>query len=152
MCYYKLNLFQKNYNWVGTRACKKKDLLSPQWLRDVKPKCYPKWRIDTYFSKLKYTNIVFIDDGGWHFSYLNTPELIEQKLKSYTHHREYDLNPLGPLKIADRIKKKETIYNLKEDMKTDKFNNPERLITADVQEMPSYLQQNIDKYKEWFVK
>ena len=26
MCYYKFNLFQKNYNWVGSRACKKKIL------------------------------------------------------------------------------------------------------------------------------
>ena len=24
MCYYKFNLYQKNYNWVGSRACKKK--------------------------------------------------------------------------------------------------------------------------------
>ena len=37
-------------------------------------------------------------------------------------------------------------------MKTNKFNNPERLITADIQEMPIYLKQNIDKYKEWLVK
>ena len=25
MCYYKFNLFQENYNWVGSRACKKKN-------------------------------------------------------------------------------------------------------------------------------
>ena len=104
MCYYKFNLFQKNYDWVGSRACKKKNLISPQWLRDVKPKNYPKWRIDTYFSKLKYTNIILVNEGGWHFSYLNTPELIEQKLKSYTHHREYDLNPIGIENIEKRIK------------------------------------------------
>ena len=24
MCYYKFNLYQKNYNWTGSRACKKK--------------------------------------------------------------------------------------------------------------------------------
>ena len=24
MCYYKFNLYQKNYSWVGSRACKKK--------------------------------------------------------------------------------------------------------------------------------
>ena len=57
MCYYKFNLFQKNYNWVGSRLCKKKNLLSPQWLRDIKPKNYPKWRLDTFFSKYKYTNL-----------------------------------------------------------------------------------------------
>ena len=113
---------------------------------------YPLWRIDTLFSNTKASDIFFVDKGGWHFSNMKTPEDLEKKMSTYAHHREYDLNPLGPLKIADRIKKKETIYNLKEDMKTDKFNNPERLITADIQEMPSYLQQNIEKYKEWFVK
>ena len=57
MCYYKFNLYQKNYNWVGTRACKKKNLLSPQWLRDIKPKSYPFWRLDVLFSTNKYMDI-----------------------------------------------------------------------------------------------
>ena len=152
MFYYKFNLFLDNMDWCGSKSCKKKDLLTPQWLREIKDKKYPLWRIDTLFSKTKASDIFFVDKGGWHFSNMKTPEDLEKKMSTYAHHREYDLNPLGPLKIADRIKKKETIYNLKEDMKTDKFNNPERLITADVQEMPSYLQQNIDKYKEWLVK
>ena len=150
--YYRFNLKLGSFNWYGTRACKKCNLKSPQWLRNIKSKKYPIWRIDTLFSNTKASDIFFVDKGGWHFSNMKTPEDLEKKMSTYAHHREYDLNPLGPLKIADRIKKKETIYNLKEDMKTDKFNNPERLITADVQEMPSYLQQNIDKYKEWFVK
>ena len=51
MCYYKFNLFQKNYNWFGSRACSKKMLRSPQWLRDIKSKQYPIWRIDLLFSK-----------------------------------------------------------------------------------------------------
>jgi len=73
-------------------------------------------------------------------------------MSTYAHHREYDLNPLGSMIIADRIEKKETIYNLKEDMKTDKFNNPERLIKADVDELPTYLQYNLEKYKDWLAK
>ena len=40
------------------------------------------------FSKIKYNDIFFVDNGGWHFSYLNTAELIEEKLKSYAHHRD----------------------------------------------------------------
>ena len=53
MCYYKFNLYQKNYTWFGSRACRKKNLLSPQWLRDIKPKSYGFWRIDNFFSKTK---------------------------------------------------------------------------------------------------
>ena len=149
MCYYKFNLYQKNYNWTGSRACKKKNLLSPQWIRDVKPTKYPKWRLDTYFSKHKYTNINFINDGGWHFSYLNTPELIEQKLKSYTHHREYDLNPLGIENIEDRIKKKMSVYNLSADKRENQFAEGVKLEIMDNKDLPSYINQNLKKYEEW---
>ena len=53
MFYYKLNLFYEDFTWLGTKAVKKKNLLSPQWLRNIKRKKYPKWRIDTFFSKKK---------------------------------------------------------------------------------------------------
>ena len=66
---------------------KKKKLKSPQWLRDIKDKNYPKWRLDTYFFKKKYNDIKFIEDGGWHFSYLKEPKDVEKKLKSIRHHR-----------------------------------------------------------------
>ena len=149
MCYYKFNLFQKNYNWVGSRACKKKNLLSPQWLRDVKPKNYPKWRVDTYFSKLKYTNVIFVNEGGWHFSYLNTPELIEQKLKSYTHHREYELNPIGIENIEKRIKNRESVYNLSSDKKMNQFSKGVKLEIMSLNELPRYISDNKTKYEKW---
>ena len=38
MFYYKFNLKLPNLIWTGTKACKKKDLLSPQWLRNIKDK------------------------------------------------------------------------------------------------------------------
>ena len=49
--YYKFNLMQPNFKWMGTRACKKKQLKEFQWLRNVKSKSYPFWRIDTFLSK-----------------------------------------------------------------------------------------------------
>ena len=149
MCYYKFNLYQKNYNWTGSRACKKKNLLSPQWIRDVKPKKYPKWRFDTYFSKNKYTNIHLINNGGWHFSYLNTPELIEQKLKSYTHHREYELNPIGIENIEERIKNRMSVYNLSTDKRENQFAKGVKLEIIDDKDLPSYINQNLKKYQEW---
>ena len=149
MCYYKFNLYQKNYSWNGSRACKKKNLISPQWIRDIKPKKYPKWRLDTYFSKNKYSNICFINDGGWHFSYLNTPELIEQKLKSYTHHREYDLNPIGIENIEDRIKNKMSVYNLSSDKRDNQFAQGVKLEIMENNDLPSYISHNLKKYEEW---
>ena len=38
MYYYKLNLYHKNIPWYGSKACKKKYFLSPQWLRTIKNK------------------------------------------------------------------------------------------------------------------
>ena len=149
MCYYKFNLYQENYNWVGSRACRKKKLINPQWLRDVKPKKYPLWRLDNFFSKNKYHNIEFINNGGWHFSYLNTPELIEQKLKSYTHHREYDLNPIGLENIANRIKNRESVYNLSIDKRSNKFTSGVKLKILSENDLPDYLVHNKDKFKDW---
>ena len=68
MFYYKLNLFYEDFIWQGTKGTKSKNFLSPQWLRNIKGRKYPKWRIDTYFSQKKYSNLYFINDGGWHFT------------------------------------------------------------------------------------
>ena len=111
MIYYKLNLYLKDFPWIGSKACKKKDLKSPQWLRNIKDRNYSWWRIDTLFSNTKYSNIKIFDDGGWHFSYVKSPENIEKKLKSYLHHTEYELNPLGSEKISKLIKQKKTVKN-----------------------------------------
>ena len=56
MFYYKFNLKLPEYIWVGTKGCRKKDLISPQWLRNIKDKKYPFYRLDTFFSKNKYTS------------------------------------------------------------------------------------------------
>ena len=51
MFYYKLNLNYENFIWYGTKAIKKKYFKSAQWLRNIKNKKYPIWRIDTFFRK-----------------------------------------------------------------------------------------------------
>jgi|TARA_B100001971_G_scaffold113533_1_gene104542 beta-1,4-mannosyl-glycoprotein beta-1,4-N-acetylglucosaminyltransferase len=149
MCYYKFNLYQKNYNWTGTKACKKKNLISPQWLRDIKTKKYPIWRLDALFSKKKYSDIYFVKNGGWHFSYLNTPKLIEEKLRSYTHHREYDLNPMGISNIEKKIKNRESIYNLCVDQRKNQFSKGVKLDILNINELPEYIGNNYEKFKEW---
>ena len=59
--YYKFNLSYNKINWYGSRACKKKSLKSFTWLKNIKNKKYPFWRLDTSFSKLKYINLEIID-------------------------------------------------------------------------------------------
>ena len=48
---YKFNLHYENIIWHGSKACQKKNFISPQWLRDIKDKKYPFWRFDIFFSK-----------------------------------------------------------------------------------------------------
>ena len=150
-CCYKFNLYSK-MRWCGSRMVKKKNLISPQWLRDVKDRNYPFWRIDTFFSKKKYNNIKFIENGGWHFSYLKNPKGVEKKLKSIRHHIEYDLNPLGEDKIKDLIKNRKLIYNYKADQRSsNKFQNNETLNILETKRLPKFIQQNISNYSDWIL-
>ena len=149
MMYYKFNLKLDNFTWTGSRACKFKHLKSPQWLRNIKTKKFNWWRLDVLFSKNKYFDIKFIKDGGWHYSYLKSPEEIKFKLKSYLHHIDYDRNPLNTDQIARIIEDKKTIYDLKVDSKEEKFNPKNKLIKVSKKEMPKYINDNISKFKDW---
>ena len=149
MFYYKLNLKLPDLIWSGTKACKKKYLKSPQWLRNIKDKKYSFFRIDTFFSKKKYINIKFIENGGWHFSNIKTAAEIEHKLKSYLHHREFDLNPMSKEEIEDIINNKQAIYDLKVDKRINKIGNGNKLIEQPLNKLPSYIQKNLYKYEEW---
>jgi len=150
--YYKLNLELKTLRWIGSRACRKEDLKSPQWLRNLKDKIYPKWRLDIIFSKKRYNNIFFIENGGWHFSFVKKPEDIEKKLKSYLHHREYDLDPLGIENIKNLINSKSVIYDHRVDQTQYKFSGGQKLEKIDVKFLPDHVSSNQDKYLEWLEK
>ena len=147
--YYKFNLRLENMPWLGTKACKYKILKSPQWLRNIKDKKYPFWRLDVLFSNKKYSNIKFVENGGWHFSNMKSAAEIEKKMRTYLHHREYDINPLGKDKIEEIIKSKKSIYNLRADMKTDKFDGTQNLKPTDGSELPDFIKKNKKKYSNW---
>ena len=147
--YYKLNLELKTLRWIGSKACKKKYLKSPQWLRNVKDKIYPKWRLDIIFSEKRYNSVFFVENGGWHFSFVKKPEDIEKKLKSYLHHREYDLDPLGIENIKNLIKSKAIIYDHRVDQTQYKFGGGQKLEKIDIKFLPEYIFSQKEKYLEW---
>ena len=149
MFYYKFNLHLPNIIWTGTKACKKKHLVNPQWLRNIKDRKYPFFRFDTFFSKTKYTDIKIINDGGWHFSNIKTAKEIEFKLKSYLHHREFDENPLSVNEIEKIVQDKLAIYDLTVDKTTNKIGNGNKLEKFELEKLPIYIQLNKDNYKEW---
>jgi beta-1,4-mannosyl-glycoprotein beta-1,4-N-acetylglucosaminyltransferase len=149
MFYYKFNLRLPNLIWTGTKACKKKHLINPQWLRNIKDRRYSFFRIDTFFSKTKYTNIKIINDGGWHFSNIKTPKEIEHKLRSYLHHREFDEQPLSIEEIDKIIKNKQAIYDLKVDKNVNKIGNGNMLEKFEINKLPNYIQINQNNLKDW---
>ena len=149
MFYYKFNLKLPNLKWTGTKACKKKYLKSPQWLRNIKDKKYPFYRFDIYFSNNKYNDVKIISDGGWHFSNIKTAEQIEHKLKSYLHHREFDLNPMSKEQINETIEKKQAIYDLKVDKRINKIGDGSKLEKFPLDKLPKFLQSNISDFKDW---
>ena len=152
MIYYKLNLCLENFPWIGSKACKKRELKSPQWLRNIKDRNYPWWRLDIFFSKTKYSNINIFENGGWHFSYIKSPENIEKKLKSYLHHAEYEMNPIGIEKISKLIEEKKAVYNLKVDSRLNKFNQGNKLKKLDLNLLPQYVKENISVFNDWIEK
>ena len=149
MFYYKFNLYLPNLIWTGTKCCKKKHLLNPQWLRNIKDRKYSFYRIDTIFSKNKYKSIRYINNGGWHFTNIKTAEEIQYKLKSYLHHREFDENPLSVNQIGEIIKNKKAIYNLNVDKSENKFESGNKLEKFEFNKLPRYIQENKKNYKEW---
>ena len=149
--YYKFNLFYDLMPWYGTKACKKKKLISFSWLRNLKNKKYPWWRFDTYLSKTKQTNIQIVNDGGWHFTNLKTAEDIHKKLSNFGHHNEYDESGLTIKDIQYCIDNRIVNYDHLADKKaSNKYNAKYKLQIAADQMLPSYLIKNKEKYINWF--
>ena len=148
--YYKFNLLCDWVDWFGTKGCKKKFLKSFSWLREVKSKKYPFYRIDTLPSNNKYMDVKIVENGGWHFSQLKTPKEIEKKLLNMEHHDEYKLAKQNLPDIADLVSRKTIVYDHSAKASDYKFSKEFKLKTIDINEMPVFLKQNVDRYSEWF--
>ena len=149
--YYKFNLFYELIPWFGTKACKKKKLNSLSWLRNLKNKKYPWWRIDTYFSNTKQTNVKIVTDGGWHFTNLKTAEEIHKKLSNFGHHNEYDESGLTVKDIQFCIDNRIVNYNhLADKSDSNKYTAEYKLKLVNDEILPKFLVENKDKYKNWF--
>ena len=136
MFMYKLNLLNlKEDNWHGSRICLKKKLKSPQWLRNLKFKKYPFWRID------KIKNIQIINEGGWHFAYLQSPENISKKIKSFAHGEFNKDEFINIENIENRIKNNEDVFDRGFDLKKIKIDEA----------FPDYIINNKKNLMKWII-
>jgi|TARA_B110000881_G_C18551417_1_gene504282 beta-1,4-mannosyl-glycoprotein beta-1,4-N-acetylglucosaminyltransferase len=149
--YYKFNLSYNSVPWIGTKATKKINLISPQWLRDLKNRKYPFWRLDIIFDKMKYSNIQFIENGGWHFTNFRTPKELELKLNNYGHHAEFKESGLTLTDIKKMMKENKVVYDLGVDMRTSKWAGKQKLEKTTIDQLPDYVQANYALYKDWFI-
>ena len=149
--YYKFNLFYDLMPWYGTKACKKKKLISLSWLRNLKNKQYPLWRLDTLFSKTKQTNLQIVENGGWHFTNLKTAEEIHTKLSNFGHHNEFDVSGVTVKDIQECIDNRVVNYNHQADQSADnKYTANYKLQLIEDKILPKYLISNKQNLKEWF--
>ena len=149
MFYYKFNLLYPSFYWFGSKACKKKHFLSPNWLRDVRQKKYPFWRLDILFSKKKYNDVFIVNDGGWHFTNIKSPEDIEKKLLNYTHHYEFEQSGLKLKDLKKIIKENKILYDHGQDQTGYKWGSKRTLNKVTLSKMPDYIRENYKKYGNW---
>ncbi len=133
---YKLNLLNETEdNWHGSKLCLKKNFKSPQWLRNLKFKKYPFWRLD------KLRNLQIIKNGGWHFSYLQTPSNISKKIKSFSHGEFNNPKYQDQKTIEEKIKMEKDIFDRNISYKKVKLDDS----------FPKYIIDNREKFKDWII-
>jgi beta-1,4-mannosyl-glycoprotein beta-1,4-N-acetylglucosaminyltransferase len=141
--YYRINLQNAlQPYWFGSRICVKKYLKSPQWIRNLKFKKRPMWRLD----KFRLNNI--IENGGWHFCNLKNPEELLYKYKNlcetndqFAFNEKIDEKYLNIEEINKRISLGQDIIgrdNTYEAQMIDKS-------------FPKYILQNMELFKKWIV-
>jgi beta-1,4-mannosyl-glycoprotein beta-1,4-N-acetylglucosaminyltransferase len=141
--YYKFNLSNKTRPfWYGSRISVKKFLKSPQWLRNLKFKKRPFWRID----KFRLNNI--IDNGGWHFCNLKNPNELLYKYKNLC---ETD----DPIVFKEKIDPKFlSLESIKKNIQTgsDIIGREDQYEKISINDrFPEYFRKNILKYKDWII-
>ena len=147
--YYKFNLMQPNFKWMGTRACKKKHLKWFQWLRNIKSKSYPLWRLDTLFSEKRYMNVDIVSNGGWHFTSIKKPEEIYYKLSNFMHHLEFEYSGLTLSDMEKMVSEKKILYDHSAKQQANKYTGHQSLIKTNESYLPDYIRENQKKYKDW---
>ena len=149
MFYYKFNLIYDDHIWAGSKAVKYKNFISPQWLRNIKSKKYPFWRFDVLFSRKKYSNLYYVDNGGWHFTCIRTPEDLEKKLLNFAHHYEFEQSGLKIGDLKKLISEKRVMYDHSVDQRGYKWSGKSILRRISDDLLPSYITDNSKKFKDW---
>ena len=147
--YYKFNLLCDRIFWYGTRAARKKNLINFEWIRQIKPKKYLFFRADVYFKKDKYINIKILDNGGWHFTRIQTPQEIHKKELDAEHHDEYRAEKKDVARIQDLISRRAIDHDHLADKKDSKYGKEFKLRLYEFEDLPEFIKKNKERYKNY---
>lgn len=147
--YFKFNLLCDRIFWYGTRATRKKDLIDFEWIRQIKPKIYPLYRLDTLFKKDKYINLKIVENGGWHFTRIISPEEIHEKELDSEHHDEYRASNKNVERIKELIRKRVIDHDHLADSKSSKYEKEFALKIYSIDDLPEYIKNNKHKYDKY---
>ena len=142
-------LFKTEFaDWIGTGICLKKYLKSPQWLRDERLKAQKilffnsnnKFNKFKHFFKYNFLLPKIIENGGWHFSSVMTPQDLRVKIESFSH-GEFNNEKYKNIKnIEDKINSNIDVFDPTQILKTLKLDNIN---------FPNYIWENRDKLAEF---
>jgi beta-1,4-mannosyl-glycoprotein beta-1,4-N-acetylglucosaminyltransferase len=127
---------------IGTVAALKKNFKSPQHLRDLRNKVQKyifRQKKNFFSSQFFLFRPYIIENGGWHFTYINTPKLIIHKIESFAHGELATESNTNINIIRSRISK--DVDPFKPDRKLEK-------IKID-KSFPDWIIKNKRKFKKW---
>jgi beta-1,4-mannosyl-glycoprotein beta-1,4-N-acetylglucosaminyltransferase len=136
---FKLNLLAPSQTpYQGSRVIKKKYLkgrITPQWVRNQYTRRIKFWQVHRYF-----TNPTFIEEGGWHFSFMVKPEDMKNKMELYAH-GELNIEKFKDASyVKERVTKGKDIFS---DGSLEKVEIDETF--------PEYILKNKKKFKEFII-
>lgn len=151
MFYYYINCINafnnKKYRWHGSCLYRYSNKFTPQDIREVSLKVQglfsPKLIHRLYCNIMKIQqvylkgwNIKFIEDGGWHFSYLGGIDKVIQKLESFAHTEYNKPEYKNPDKLKELIESGKDIFGRNFEYQFIPLDNT----------FPEFILQNKDKY------
>ena len=121
------------------------------WLRNIKTKKYNYLRLDTLFSNTKYIDLKIVENGGWHFTNLKTPEQLYKKYLNDEMHSEFENKKMSIEEIEKKINQKYVNYNHFADSKSSieqKYENQFTLEKVNLEKLPDYIKNSPELMKK----
>ena len=94
-------------------------------------------------------NVDIVKNGGWHFTSIKKPEDIYYKLSNFMHHLEFEYSGLKIDDMKKMVSEKKILYDHSAKQEADKYTGFQKLEKVDNNILPNYINQNLEKYKDW---